>query len=369
MLCSFSPIKKLKQSAGPSGPARGNGQRVKVRDLLLPSWCFDKGTAILEQLWTSVGSRGVVAHSKSSVSVLLGKAHFLPPLCWTRIYLPYRVIARGGVTITVALQRAGILAGLSVTRNGQIRVNVFNTTQEVIYLTPKTNMVNVTADGIQIKCIGKALTCASNSVSLDSIAKKLQEKICSMFPSVGDLSSHPVNEAMEKLRVSSTEVTWNPPPERGTRTQYAVQNVADRKLVSKQLEEYVQRGYLCRASVADDIYLSPLLPIPKPNGTFRFTNDFRKLNEYFPSHGSTTQIDAWRKMWGVNPDWKYFMEIDLKDGFFGIPVDSVLAKLFGFTFGDERFYWNRLPQGWKWSSPLFCERIAEILHGIINILQ
>ena len=35
------------------------------------------------------------------------------------------------------------------------------------------------------------------------------------------------------------------------------------------------------------VYLSPLLPIKKPNGTFRSTNDFRKLNNYFKNIGTT----------------------------------------------------------------------------------
>ena len=60
------------------------------------------------------------------------------------------------------------------------------------------------------------------------------------------------------------------------------------------------------------------------------------------------------------------MEIDLKDGFFGIPVDETLSRLFGFTYGTQRFVWVRLPQGWKWSSVLFGERIAEILKGLDN---
>ena len=39
------------------------------------------------------------------------------------------------------------------------------------------------------------------------------------------------------------------------------------------------------------------------------------------------------------------MEIDLKDGFFGIPIDEELSKLFGFTYGVRRFSWGHLPQG------------------------
>ena len=91
--------------------------------------------------------------------------------------------------------------------------------------------------------------------------------------------------------VRATEVRWTEPPEKGSRMQYSVETVADRQLVNQQLGEYVQRGYLKEVLVVDDVYISPLLPIKKPNGTFRFTNDFRKLNSYFPNEG-TTQVDV-----------------------------------------------------------------------------
>ena len=90
----------------------------------------------------------------------------------------------------------------------------------------------------------------------------------------------------------ANEVVWIDPPERGSRTQYSVESVADRKLVDSQLRDYVCRGYLETVSVGEDAYLSPLLPVRKPNGTFRFTNDFRKLNSYFPSGRATTQVDV-----------------------------------------------------------------------------
>ena len=45
-----------------------------------------------------------------------------------------------------------------------------------------------------------------------------------------------------------------------------------------KLCENVQRGYLQEASLADDVHFSPLLLVMKPNGAFRFTTDFRELN-------------------------------------------------------------------------------------------
>ena len=66
----------------------------------------------------------------------------------------------------------------------------------------------------------------------------------------------------------------------------------------------------------------------------------------------------------MDPKWPYSMQIDLKNGFLGISVDEKLSRLFGFTYGDKRYLWNRLPQGWKWSMVLFHERVAEIVKGI-----
>ena len=152
----------------------------------------------------------------------------------------------------------------------------------------------------------------------DSLAEsKIEEKIRRMFPAVEDLSSHPVNEKMRKLMVTKKEVSWEEPRECGTRTQYSIENIADRRIIAEQLDAYVKRGYLREVSIVEKVYLNPLLCIKKANGAYRFNNDFRKLNKYFRKE-ETTQVDVWRKLWEIKPSWKYFMKIDLKDGFFGI---------------------------------------------------
>ena len=279
--------------------------------------------------------------------------------------LPYKLKINGGATIVSALQRPGLVAGTSVTKGGQVSVNIWNSHKEPTYLTPKTVLVNIFGAKVFIKKFSEGMRVVlPRSLMTDSISSSdIQEEITKRFPKVGDLSSHPINEKMKCLQVRRDEVLMKKPKEWGIRTQYAVENVADRQLVHEQLEAYVQRGYLREVSTKEKVYLSPLLPIRKPNGTFRFTNDLRKLNSYFSSAG-TAQVDVWRKLWEIDPSWKYFMEIDLKDGFFNLPIDRNLSKLFGFTFGQKRYAWIRLPQGWKWSSPIFCERIAEILKGI-----
>ena len=85
------------------------------------------------------------------------------------------------------------------------------------------------------------------------------------------------------------------PPDQGVSTQYKVEMVADRRVVHDQMQYYVRRGYLTDVSVGEDVYFNPLLPVRKLNGTFRFTNDFRTLNAYFPNIGEMSQADVWRR--------------------------------------------------------------------------
>ena len=344
---------------------RGMKRIDEVNKLLIPSMSSGSGSVLLEQLWNIEGSKGISLKPPKIVTLLSSRAVFVPPKHWVRVYLPYKICIEGGVTVVLSLQKEGLIAGLSLTRGGQLRVNIWNPTDGTIYLTQKTAMVNIIADRILVKHFGQDIKLVNGMSQVrDDFTEDLKREVMEKYSQVGDFSTHPVNENMEKLKVRASEVIWVNPVERGSRTQYAVERVADRQLVDKQLQEYVQRGYLYNVSVGEDVYLSPLLPIRKPNGTFRFTNDFRKLNTYFPSNGETIQVDVWRKLWELKPEWKFFMEIDLKDGFFSIPVEEKLSKLFGFSYGTNRFRWGRLPQGWKWSSVLFHERIAEILSGL-----
>ena len=110
--------------------------------------CFTSGSARarLEQLWSTEATRGLSVITPKQVAVLAGKAFFLPPKTWKRLYLPFKVQMEGGTSVAVALQKEGIIAGLSITKGGQLRINAYNTTDAVVYLTPKTAMVHVWAD-------------------------------------------------------------------------------------------------------------------------------------------------------------------------------------------------------------------------------
>ena len=114
----------------------------------------DSGEVRLEQLWDLEGI-GLTVHSPTAVSVLLGKSVFVPPREWKRIYLPYKVVVKGGVSVFCGLQRAGLISGLSITKGGQLRINVWNALDEAVYLTAKTIMANVVGAQVYIKRFGQ----------------------------------------------------------------------------------------------------------------------------------------------------------------------------------------------------------------------
>ena len=136
------------------------------------------------------------------------------------------------------------------------------------------------------------------------MSHEIEEEIKKRFPRVGDFSTHPANKLMANLVVRKDEISWVEPKEYGCRTQYTVEKVADRATIAKQLAAHEKRGYIRKASTGENVYLSPLLHVLKPDGRVRFTTDFRKFNKYF-IHEGTTQVDVWRKLREIDKSWRF----------------------------------------------------------------
>ena len=159
-----------------------------------------QGEATLEQLWTGDLGRALVFFSGTSLGVTAGKTLFLPPNEWTQLHLPYKISMDGGAAVTTALQRRGLVAGLALTRGGQIRVNVWNSTSETICLTPKTVLVRVDARKLWVKYLGQDVRAvAVATTTMEAAADRLMRAITEEFADVGDFSTHPVNARMQRL--------------------------------------------------------------------------------------------------------------------------------------------------------------------------
>ena len=226
MFCYECP-KKLKKPADLIWPA---GMKKELKT----SFSVGKARAILEQLWSTISTRGLSIVGKRQVAVLAGKAFFVPPKTWKRLYLPFKVHMEGGTIVALALQKEGLISGLSITKGGQLRVNTYNAADGSDSSDPEDSNGECMGRSARNRVLGTGSENLNiRKEELLSAGEKLREEISQKYPKVGDFSIHPINDQLAKMGVRCTEVKWKIPPDQGVRTQ--VKTVADRRMVHDQL--------------------------------------------------------------------------------------------------------------------------------------
>lgn len=113
---------------------------------------------------------------------------------------------------------------------------------------------------------------------------------------------------------------------------------------------------------SDSPWSPPIILVKKPNDTFRFCVDYRRLNrvtvkDAYPLPRITTILDKLRRA-------NYLFTIDIKSAFWNIPMAPDSKKYTAFTVPNRGlFHFNRLPFG-LCNSPATWQRfIDEMITG------
>ena len=103
---------------------------------------------------------------------------------------------------------------------------------------------------------------------------------------------------------------------------------------------------------------SPLLLVPKKDGTYRPVVDFRKLNAVsIPERFPLSCISDLLRSLGRN---KVFSTLDLLSGFFQVPLDEESRPLTAFSTPSGKWEYVRLPMGLH-SAPITFSRLMSII--------
>lgn len=115
---------------------------------------------------------------------------------------------------------------------------------------------------------------------------------------------------------------------------------------------------------------TPILPIKKPDGTYRLVQDLREINKQ-----TVTQYplvaNPYNLLSKVPSRHAWFSVIDLKDAFWSCPLEKECRKWFAFEWEDEetrrkqQLLWTRLPQGFTESPNLFGQTLEELMKQFI----
>lgn len=144
--------------------------------------------------------------------------------------------------------------------------------------------------------------------------------------------------------------------QRAYRVPYALRDEMDRQvqgLLDKDIIEHSKSPWG-----------SPALLVQKPDGSYRFVIDYRKLN-------SATRIDPYplpniEETLSQLGSAKYFSVIDLASGFWQIEMDARDSEKTAFNTPNGHYQWRRMPMGLA-NSPAVWQRTADvILAGLLG---
>nr|XP_060615872.1 uncharacterized protein LOC132765610 [Anolis sagrei ordinatus] len=116
---------------------------------------------------------------------------------------------------------------------------------------------------------------------------------------------------------------------------------------------------------------TPLLPIQKPDGTYRPVQDLRAVNKLvIPLHPVVPNPYTLLSL--IPPHHQWFTVLDLKDAFFCIRLAKKSQEIFAFQREDPetghkgQMTWARLPQGFCNSPTIFGQALAQDLLPLVK---
>ncbi len=157
------------------------------------------------------------------------------------------------------------------------------------------------------------------------------------------------------VHIPFTEV----PPDYCGKNRYFSQNEED--FIASEIHRLCGNGSLRVIHPWDEkpVCISPINCVPKKNNKFRLVTDLRFVNKYcvaksFQNENIKTVLEI------VKPHDK-LITIDIKDGFFHVPVSLSSQRFLGIRFKNTTYVWTCLPFGCSISPYYFCKVIRSVL--------
>ena len=141
---------------------------------------------------------------------------------------------------------------------------------------------------------------------------------------------------------------------------YRIAQSLEEKVI-KEIGELKSKGYIVESKSS---WCNNLVPVEKPDGSTRITVNFKMLNQLVaPDKYSLPRMDSIvHGLYGK----RFFSKIDLKDGFFHIPIREQDRHKTAFRVGNKLYEWKVMPQGFINSPAIFQRYMDLTLEGLIG---
>ncbi|CAJ0964630.1 unnamed protein product [Ranitomeya imitator] len=131
---------------------------------------------------------------------------------------------------------------------------------------------------------------------------------------------------------------------------------ARREVISKEVERMLRLGVIEESKSG---WSSPIVLVPKPDGEWRFCNDYRKLNEVskFDAY-PMPRVDELIERLGPA---RYITTLDLTKGYWQIPMAQEAKEKTAFSTPDGCFQYVRMPFGLQGAPATFQRAMDRVL--------
>ncbi|MCG8096943.1 MAG: DDE-type integrase/transposase/recombinase [Candidatus Thiodiazotropha endolucinida] len=135
-----------------------------------------------------------------------------------------------------------------------------------------------------------------------------------------------------------------------------------RDVMEKEIQDMLDLGVI-EPSISP--YSSPVVLVPKKDGSVRFCIDFRKLNKVteFDAEPMPNMEEVINRMSGH----KYFSKLDLSKGYWQVKMTSKAKPLTAFETPKGLFQFKTMPFGLVNSGATFCRLMRKILSELSNV--
>lgn len=134
-----------------------------------------------------------------------------------------------------------------------------------------------------------------------------------------------------------------------------------RQIIDKQIDEMLEAGVIVPSASP---WASPITLVPKKDGGTRFCVDYRKVNAVTRRDSYPLPLiqDIFDQLEGAT----LFSTLDLKTGFWQIPIEKSSQDKTAFTCYRGLFNFTRMPFGVVNAPSIFQRTMDRVLHGLIG---
>ena len=309
--------------------------------------------------------------SKGCIRFYLNRSVVLGPIARMQIKLPYQLIGCWGL-VWDGLSMPGVVFHVKLQTDGVIFGTLQNLENMVIHITAgrcvciMQGCINqiFDIDGFAVgRKLSEVRTITKDHQDMSSLAE-LKSRIEESYSKVFAEGKQKMTPKMQRLAVGKRDFHFHQKVPWTSEARWQPMSLVQEKELQKELVSLEERGIIEEIAVNVKCFASQALVFYKPNNKgVRVTLDCRKINKYVetwtcPLPPVKTVVSR------INPKWKFFSVLDVKDGFFNIPLQEDIRKYFCFMAGGKMYQYCRLVQGFNGSACLFHSLLGRIISGL-----